>query len=55
MIQAGRSWKGDGFLCPLKFVAGVLIYILFHALLDVELKQPLIWEASAADTNPISL
>lgn len=38
MIQAGRSWKGDDFLCPLKIVAGVFI-CFFHAFLDIELKQ----------------
>lgn len=54
MIQAGRSWKGDDFLCPLKIIAGVFIYF-FHALLEVELKQPLIWETSSADTTPITL
>lgn len=27
----------------------------FYTLLDIELKQPLIWDTSAADTTPITL
>lgn len=53
MIQAGRSWKGEDFLCPLKVIAGVFFFL--YTLLDVELKQPLIWDTSAADTAPITL
>lgn len=63
MIQAGRSWEGDDFLCPLKIVAGVFIYF-FHALLDIELKQPLqlqtqtplpCWGCMALDVGTVTL
>lgn len=54
MIQAGRSWKGEDILCPLKVIAGVFFFYIY-TLLDIELKQPLIWDTSAADTAPITL
>lgn len=51
MLQAGRSRKGEDFLCPLNIIAVAGLYTL----LDIEAERPLVWDTSAADVTASTL